>query len=127
MLPPYKFSREFVRSSDGLWGREVSLIPSHELVGNGLSQLLLRLAGRPLLVITQNRIDDRPDHCGPADGTARSSADVDGYVVEMSNLVKSKKYAYLGRRRRGRGVWFIHIGESARGIRTRHNPEYRIA
>jgi hypothetical protein len=50
-----------------------------------------------------------------------------GYVVEMGNLVKGKKYAYLGRGRRGRGVRFIHIGESARGIRTRHTPEYRIA
>ena len=89
-----------------------------------LPQLLFRLARQPLLVIPENRIEDRADHRGPANGTSSISADVDSYLVEIRDLVIGKQDADLGR---GCGVLFRHTGQSAREFRTRYIPECRMA
>jgi hypothetical protein len=75
-------------------------------------------------VIPENRIEDRADHRGPANGTSSISADVDRYLVEIRDLVIGKQDADLGR---GCGVVFGHTGQSAREFRTRYIPECRMA
>jgi hypothetical protein len=113
-----------VRSSDCERGREASSIPSHQLISDRLPQLLFRLARQPLLVIPENRIEDRADHCRPANGTSSISADVDRYLVEIRDLVIGKQDADLGRRCR---VVFGHTSQSAREFRTRYIPECPMA
>ncbi len=81
---------------------EASLVPSHQLVSNGLAQLLFGFASQPVLMIGKDRIDNGANHRRSTDCWAVPVPDRYCDLVELGNLIGRQQHADRGRRFRGR-------------------------